>query len=98
MNCLQFRFYPKLNCLEYYYFTRPNEVVDVDGVIIVKLREREGQGWTQEGHSKVIYRWLMVDILSLELYTKVGCHPPPPTHHQHPQVSIHLTNGQVRLR
>ena len=37
VNCLQFRFYPKLNCLEYYYFTRPNEVVDldVDGVIII---------------------------------------------------------------
>ena len=22
--------------------------------------------------------WGMGDILSLELYTKVGCHPPPP--------------------
>ena len=32
--------------------------------LFVKLREREGQGrkgWTQEGHSKVIYGWWMVN-------------------------------------
>ena len=30
-------------------------------VFVVKLREREGQGVDQEGHSKVIYGWWMVD-------------------------------------
>ena len=61
---------------------------------IVKLREREGS--TQEGHSKVIYRWWMVDILSLMLYTKFGCH-----HHHLPTVlllisRIKLIIDQVR--
>ena len=43
----------------------------------------KGKGSTLEGHSKVIYRWWMVDggwwmveYLSLMLYIKVGCHPP----------------------
>ena len=38
----------------------------------MKLREREGKGSIEEGRSKVIYGWWMVDILSLELYIKVG--------------------------
>ena len=51
---------------------------------IVKLREREGEG-VDLGRSLTTQRsfidggWWMVDILSLELYTKGGCHPP--THH-----------------
>ena len=40
----------------------------------MKLRERERQrvdlGRSLKGH---LYRWWMVDILSLMLYTKVGC-------------------------
>ena len=45
---------------------------------IVKLREREGQrvdsGRSLKGHLKMV--WWMVDILSLMLYIKFGCHPP----------------------
>ena len=37
--------------------------------------EAQGKG-RAKGHSKVIYRWWMVDILSLMLYIKFGCHPP----------------------
>ena len=33
--------------------------------------EAQGKG-RAKGHSKVIYRWWMVDILSLMLYTKFG--------------------------
>ena len=43
-------------------------------MIIVKLREREGQG-VDPGRSLKGHLW-MVDILSLMLYTKFGCHPP----------------------
>ena len=50
---------------------------------VVKLRERERHRVDPGSHSKVIYRWWMVDILSLVLYTKFGCHLPS----FHPQVS-----------
>ena len=45
--------------------------------MIVKLREREskGTGSTQE---KIFFKKWMVDILTLMLYIKFGCHPPPP--------------------
>ena len=47
--------------------------------------EAQGKGRARGGPRKVTEwsfidgGWWMVDILSLELYTKVGCHPP--THH-----------------
>ena len=46
--------------------------------------EAQGKGRARGGHRKVTQRsfmdggWWMVDILSLMLYIKVGCHPPPP--------------------
>ena len=57
-------------------------------IYIVKLREREGQrvdlGRSLKGQRYFIDGgWWMVDILSLMLYIKFGCHPP--THP--PQVS-----------
>ena len=50
-------------------------------MIVVKLREREGQGLIQEGQSKVIFRLKIVNcrlsmVISLKLYTKFGCHLP----------------------
>ena len=50
--------------------------------------EAQGKGRAKGRPRKVTQRsfidggWWMVDILSLMLYTKVGCHPPP-THHHH---------------
>ena len=47
--------------------------------------EAQGKGRARGGPRKVTQRsfidggWWMVDILSLMLYTKFGCHPPPPT-------------------
>ena len=47
--------------------------------------EAQGKGRARGGPRKVTQRsfmdggWWMVDILSLELYTKVGCHPPTQT-------------------
>ena len=43
--------------------------------LIVKLREREGQRVTQR--SFIDGGWWMVDILSLMLYIKFGCHHLP---------------------
>ena len=43
---------------------------------IVKLRERDRQGVDPVRSLKGHYRWWMVDILSLMIYTKFGCHPP----------------------
>ena len=46
--------------------------------------EAQGKGRARGGPRKVTERsfmdggWWMVDILSLMLYIKVGCHPPPP--------------------
>ena len=46
--------------------------------------EAQGKGRAKGRPRKVTQRsfidggWWMVDILSLMLYTKVGCHPPPP--------------------
>ena len=48
--------------------------------------EAQGKGRARDGPRKVTQRsfmdggWWMVDILSLMLYTKVGCHHHPPTH------------------
>ena len=48
--------------------------------------EAQGKGRARDGPRKVTQRsfmdggWWMVDILSLMLYTKFGCHPPPATH------------------
>ena len=56
---------------------------------VVKLREWEGQ--IKGRHRKVTQRsyidggWWMVDILSLMVYTKFGCHLPT-THHPPPEV------------
>ena len=55
-------------------------------IIIVKLREREGQrvdlGRSLKGHLWMVNGgWWMVDIHSLMLYIKVGCDLPT-----HPQV------------
>ena len=55
--------------------------------------EAQGKGRARGGPRKVTQRsfmdggWWMVDILSLMLYTKFGCHPPPTTTHHHPEVS-----------
>ena len=50
--------------------------------IFVKLREREGQRVRKVTQRSFIdYRWWMVDILSLMLYIKFGCH------HHLPEVS-----------
>ena len=57
-------------------------------MFIVKLREREEHRVDSESHSKVIYRWWMVDILSLMLYTKFGCHH----HHHRHWKSLNLQN------
>ena len=44
--------------------------------------EAQGKGRARGGprnvtqRSFIDYRWWIVDILSLMLYTKVGCHPP----------------------
>ena len=52
--------------------------------------EAQGKGRARSGPRKVTQRsfmdggWWMVDFLSLMLYTKFGCHLPPPT--THPQV------------
>ena len=54
---------------------------------IIKLLycEAQGKGRARGGPRKVTQRsfmdggWWMVDILSLMLYIKVGCHPPPTT-------------------
>jgi len=61
---------------------------------IVKLREREGQ----RGPRKVTQRsfidggWWMVDILSLMLYTKFGCH-----HHHHHHLPVLLIISRIKL-
>ena len=53
--------------------------------------EAQGKGRARGGPRKVTQRsfmdggWWMVVYLSLMLYTKFGCHPPPPTT-THPQV------------
>jgi len=48
----------------------------------VKLRERERHR-VYQGNKRKKNGWWMVDILSLMLYTKFGCHH----HHHHPEVS-----------
>ena len=59
--------------------------------------EAQGKGRARVGPRKVTQRsfmdggWWMVDILSLMLYTKFGCHHPP-------DVYFYLTNGQVGHR
>ena len=58
----------------------------------------KGKESTQEGHSKVIWRWWMVNILSLMLYIKFGW---PTFHHHLPTVflficRIKLIMDQVR--
>ena len=41
--------------------------VDADLCITIMIGKGKGKGSNQEGHSKIIYRLLIVDILSLEL-------------------------------
>jgi len=54
----------------------------------LKYCEAQGKGRARGGPRKVTERsfmdggWWMVVYLSLMLYTKVGCHPPPATHPQ----------------
>ena len=38
----------------------------------------KGRPWKVTQRSFIDGGWWMVDILSLMLYTKFGCHPPPP--------------------
>ena len=40
----------------------------------------KGRPWKVTQRSFIDGGWWMVDILSLMLYTKFGCHPPPPSH------------------
>ena len=46
---------------------------------IVKLREREGQRVDLGNQLSIVDCRLSISI-SLKLYIKFGCHPPPPTH------------------
>ena len=54
----------------------------------IKVCEAQGKGRAKGRPRKVTERsfidggWWMVDILSLMLYTKFGCHPPTTTTHQ----------------
>ena len=54
-------------------------------ILSIKCCEAQGKGRAKGRPRKVTQRsfidggWWMVDILSLMLYTKFGCHPPPPT-------------------
>ena len=61
--------------------------------------EAQGKGRARGGPRKVNQRslidggWWMVDILSLMLYTKVGCHPPP----THPPTTTRKFNFTQRM-